>query len=68
MILYFYFGGRKSMKVMDISDLKCEAKYFCEFMKKENHSSLIGVTDGKAVGTYVNIDSRNIFQANMKLK
>ena len=28
-------------------------KIFCEFMKKENHSSLIGVTDGKAVGTYV---------------
>lgn len=22
-------------------------------MKKENHSALIGVTDGKAVGTYV---------------
>ena len=41
------------MKVMDISDLKKEAKIFCEFMKKENHSSLIGVTDGKAVGTYV---------------
>ena len=41
------------MKVMDISDLKKEAKIFCELMKKENHSSLIGVTDGKAVGTYV---------------
>mgnify|MGYP000214053154 CR=1 FL=1 len=41
------------MKVMDICDLKNEAKIFCEFMKKENHSSLIGVTDGKAVGTYV---------------
>ena len=41
------------MKEMDICDLKKEAKIFCEFMKKENHSSLIGVTDGKAVGTYV---------------
>ena len=41
------------MKIMDICDLKKEAKIFCEFMKKENHSSLIGVTDGKAVGTYV---------------
>ena len=47
------------MKVMDISDLKKEAKIFCEFMKKENHSSLIGVTDGKAVGTYI---SRLYFQ------
>ena len=41
------------MKTMDIEDLKKEAKIFCEFMKLENHSSLIGITDGKAVGTYV---------------
>lgn len=41
------------MKIMDINDLKNEAKIFCEFMKKENHALLIGVTDGKAVGTYV---------------
>lgn len=38
---------------MTITDLKNEAKVFCEFMTKENHASLIGVTDGKAVGTYV---------------
>lgn len=38
---------------MDINDLQHEAKIFCEFMKNENHTSLIGVTDGKAVGTYV---------------
>ena len=30
-----------------------EAKAFCEIMSHENHASLIGVTDGKAVGTYV---------------
>lgn len=41
------------MKVLDIEDLKKEAKIFCDFMREENHSSLIGVTDGKAVGTYV---------------
>lgn len=41
------------MKNMTIDDLKIEAKVFCEFMKKENHADLIGVTDGKAVGTYV---------------
>lgn len=38
---------------MNISDLKAEAKIFCEFMKQENHPSLIGITDGKAVGTYI---------------
>lgn len=41
------------MKTLEIADLKSEAKVFCDFMRKENHSSLIGVTDGKAVGTYV---------------
>jgi len=30
-----------------------EAKIFCEKFSQENHTDLIGVTDGKAVGTYV---------------
>ena len=30
-----------------------EAKTFCEYMTMQNHKNLIGVTDGKAVGTYV---------------
>lgn len=30
-----------------------EAKHFSEFFSAQNHTSLIGVTDGKAVGTYV---------------
>lgn len=41
------------MRNLEIEDLKREAKVFCEKMKTENHKSLIGVTDGKAVGTYV---------------
>lgn len=41
------------MEKLTINSLKKEAKIFCEFMCKENHKSLIGVTDGKAVGTYV---------------
>lgn len=35
------------MEKLTIDDLKKEAKTFCEFMCKENHNSLIGVTDGK---------------------
>ena len=38
---------------LTINDLIYEAKKFCEIMSKENHISLIGVTDGKAVGIYV---------------
>ena len=30
-----------------------EAKYFSEIISIQNHISLIGITDGKAVGTYV---------------
>lgn len=41
------------MEKLTIDSLKKEAKIFCEIMCKENHKSLIGVTDGKAVGTYV---------------
>ena len=29
------------------------AKIFCEIESKANHKELIGVTDGKAVGTYI---------------
>lgn len=30
-----------------------EARAFCEVQTMINHTELIGVTDGKAVGTYV---------------
>lgn len=38
---------------LTLDKLIVEAKTFCEFMSHENHRSLVGVTDGKAVGTYV---------------
>jgi type II restriction enzyme nspV len=40
-------------KKLTIDLLKKEAKKFCEDQSKISHSSLIGITDGKAVGTYV---------------
>lgn len=40
-------------KKLTIDLLKKEAKEFCEGQLKISHSSLVGVTDGKAVGTYV---------------
>lgn len=40
-------------KKLTIDLLKKEAKKFCEDQSEINHSSLVGVTDGKAVGTYV---------------
>lgn len=39
--------------ILTIKSLIDEAKSFCEKMSKENHKNLLGITDGKAVGTYV---------------
>lgn len=39
--------------VLTIDQLISEAAIFCNFMSEENHAELLGVTDGKAVGTYV---------------
>lgn len=39
--------------ILTIDALVLEARNFCEAESRFNHVSLIGVTDGKAVGTYV---------------
>ena len=39
--------------ILTINDLIISAKQFCEIESRKNHVELIGVTDGKAVGTYV---------------
>lgn len=41
-----------------------EAKAFSQMLSAQNHSSLIGVTDGKAVGTYV----EHLFQNHLSRK
>lgn len=40
-------------ELLTIEKLIQEAKSFCELMSEQNHDSLLGITDGKAVGTYV---------------
>lgn len=39
--------------VLTIDELIKSARRFCEIESRENHIELIGITDGKAVGTYV---------------
>lgn len=39
--------------ILTIDVLINEARIFCDKFSHENHSSLVGITDGKAVGTYV---------------
>ena len=40
-------------QVLTLDSLIKSARLFCTIESKENHVDLIGVTDGKAVGTYV---------------
>ena len=49
--------------ILTIEKLILSAKEFCELESKENHVELIGVTDGKAVGTYVEHKFKNFLQA-----
>ncbi|MCD8286701.1 MAG: restriction endonuclease [Clostridia bacterium] len=41
------------MKVLTIESLIKEAEKFCKEESRQNHPALVGITDGKAIGTYV---------------
>lgn len=41
------------MQSLTTEILKNEAVIFCEMQSRENHSDLLGITDGKTVGTYI---------------
>jgi len=45
-----------------------EAKLFCEEQSKINHSELLGVTDGKAVGTYVEHKFKDVLRSKYSVK
>lgn len=49
---------------LSIEALKMEAKKFCKKQSEINHKLLIGITDGKAVGTYV----EHLFQEELSRK
>lgn len=50
--------------ILTIDKLIESAKIFCEIESNENHVELIGVTDGKAVGTYVEHKFQHFLQSN----
>lgn len=47
------------MNRLTLTELINEAHAFCEYQSRVNHIDLIGVTDGKAVGTYVEHEFKN---------
>lgn len=53
---------------LNIELLVKEAGIFCEIVSKENHIPLIGITDGKAVGTYIEHKFRDWLYAKYNLE
>lgn len=49
--------------ILTIDELIESAKLFCEIESKKNHAKLIGITDGKAVGTYVEHKFQHFLQS-----
>ena len=50
-------------QILTIKELIESAKLFCELESKENHVELIGATDGKTVGTYVEHKFKHFLQS-----
>ncbi len=49
--------------ILTIDALIESARQFCEIESRENHVELIGVTDGKAIGTYVEHKFQHFLQS-----
>ncbi|MBQ6543398.1 MAG: restriction endonuclease, partial [Clostridia bacterium] len=54
--------------VLTIDALIESARRFCEIESRENHVELIGVTDGKAVGTYVEHTFQHFLQSQYRVE
>lgn len=54
--------------VLTIDGLIESARCFCELESRQNHVELIGVTDGKAVGTYVEHKFQSFLQTHFKVE
>lgn len=54
--------------VLTIDKLIQAARQFCEMESRENHVELIGVTDGKAVGTYVEHKFQHFLQSKYRVE
>ena len=53
---------------LTIKDLKEQAKLFCIKETEFNNSDLFGITDGKAVGTYIEHKFQELLKSNYKIE
>lgn len=51
--MFFFFNSENMKPTLDIKSLIASAKEFCQIESKKDRPELFGVTDGKAVGTFV---------------
>lgn len=51
-------------QILTLENLIAESKNFCKVMSAQNHVELIGVTDGKAVGTYIEHEFKKFLKIN----
>lgn len=54
--------------ILTLDELIISAEKFCEIESCKNHIELIGVTDGKAVGTYVEHEFQRYLQSKYRVK
>ncbi len=54
--------------ILTINELIHAAKRFCEIESSENHINLISVTDGKAVGTYIEHKFQNFLKSQYSVE
>ena len=54
--------------ILTIDELIYAARQFCEIESRENHVELIGVTDGKAVGTYIEHKFQYFLQSQYRVE
>lgn len=54
--------------ILTIDELIESARCFCEIESKQNHVDIIGVTDGKAVGTYVEHKFQSYLQTHYRVE
>ena len=69
---YYTYGQEQEATIMKpvltINALIQAARHFCEIESSENHIELIGVTDGKDVGTYVEHKFQRFLQSQYNVE
>lgn len=56
------------LKKLSLNDLIAEAQIFCQIQSQQDHPYLLGVSDGKAIGTYIEQRFKEFLQSKYELE